>query len=78
MTVPQEYMDARVPPKPSAAKVFFDQQILPVAIDIAGGTEVGLARLSDRAGRAPISALMASLLAGVLLAWVTPPRRAHK
>lgn len=55
------------PPPPSAAKVFFDQRVMPVAIDAAGAVEARVERLAGHARRQPIVAVSVAIGVGVLL-----------
>ncbi len=60
--VTQAYMTSR-PSAPSMLQLFFDQRVIPVAIDAAAGLDRGAAVLADRARKAP---LRACLLAGLM------------
>lgn len=60
--VTQAYLTSR-PPAPSGLQVFFDQRVMPVAIDAAAGLDRGAAVLAERARGTP---LRACLLAGLV------------
>ncbi len=53
------------PPGPSAFKLFLDQRVLPLAIDVAGAGEVAVQRLSRRTGVPP--ALLIGAAAGTCM-----------
>lgn len=57
---------------PSASKRFFDQQVLPVAIDAAGSVESVVESLAERIRGRPVGALWLALGLGVVLAVLAP------
>ncbi len=64
------------PSGPSASKIFFDQQVIPVFIDAAGSVEGMLERMAMSVRRRPIEALGAALGIGTLATLLTVPARA--
>lgn len=67
MTVGREYL-MKKPPRPSAAKVFFDRRFIPRAVNITGSAEAALDRVATRTSIRPLlilsySAAMMSLIA---------------
>lgn len=67
MTVGREYL-MKKPPRPSAAKVFFDRRFIPRAVNITGSAEAALERVATRTSIRPLlilsySAAMMSLIA---------------
>lgn len=59
----------RKPPRPSTAKILFDQRIVPGAINAAGAVEAGVERIVTFTSRSPMVALATSLIAGAALGW---------
>lgn len=72
--VSQAYMTEK-PAGPSPVKVFFDQKVMPVAINAAGDFEGVLERVAIGARRAPVASLAAALGVGTLLMLCVVPRR---
>jgi hypothetical protein len=65
----------RSPSPPSDLKRFFDQRIMPAAIDGAACLDMGLARTAEHMRRNPAMALAVAAGVGVLLAaWLRPRR----
>ena len=52
MLIDRDYL-LEMPPGPPAPKRFFDQQIVPIAVNFAGAVEVALVRAADRSGVRP-------------------------
>jgi hypothetical protein len=65
----------RRPDPPSAVKLFFDQRIMPMAIDAAASLDMGIARAGKNLQRNPAIGFGLALGMGVLLALVVRPRR---
>jgi hypothetical protein len=65
----------RKPAPPSELKRFFDQKIMPMAIDGAASLEVGVASAGRHLRRNPAMSLALALGMGILLAFVIRPRR---
>ena len=67
MTVGRDYM-LKKPAGPSAPKLFLDTQLVPLAVNLAGGVEVAVDRLAVRTGVRPsvVVAGFAGLLSFVL------------
>jgi hypothetical protein len=65
----------RKPNPPSGLKLFFDQRIMPMAIDGAASLEVGVASAGEHLRRNPGSSLGLALGMGILIALVVKPRR---
>ena len=61
--VTQAYMTSR-PPAPSGLQVFFDQRVMPVAIDAAAGLDRGAAALAERTRETPLRACLVAGLVG--------------
>lgn len=59
MIIGRDYLLEK-PPGPSAPKLFLDTQVVPLAVNAAGGLEVALHRVAARTGVRP-----AVILAGV-------------
>jgi hypothetical protein len=65
----------RKPAPPSDLKRFFDQRIMPAAIDGAACLDMGLVKTGEQMRRNPAMALGLSAGMGVLLvAWLSPRR----
>lgn len=64
MVVSRHYLLAK-PSGPSRLKVFLDQRVIPFAIDMAGGCEVAVQRVSQRTGVRP--AVLVGGAAGICL-----------
>jgi hypothetical protein len=63
----------RKPAPPSDLKRFFDQRIMPAAIDGAARLDMGLVKISEQMRRNPAMALGLAVGMGVLLAaWLRP------
>ena len=60
MAVGRDYL-LKKPRRPSAPKVFVDTQIVPLAVNVAGGLEVAVDRTAGRLGVRP-----AAVLAGAI------------
>lgn len=72
--VSQAYMLEK-PSGPSPIKVFFDQKVIPAAINAAGDVEGLLEHVAIRARRAPFASLAAALGIGTILTlWIVPRR----
>jgi hypothetical protein len=65
----------RKPAPPSELKRFFDQRVMPMAIDGAASLEIGVASAGRRLRRSPAMSLGLALGMAVLLAFVIRPRR---
>ena len=65
----------RKPAPPSALKLFFDQRIMPMAIDGAASVEMGAASAGRHLRRNPAMSLGLALGTGILLAFVVSSRR---
>lgn len=61
--VSRSYMEAQRP-RPTSLKRFVDQQVMPAAIDLAGGMEAGLERLATTVRQRPATVLAASVALG--------------
>ena len=61
--VSRSYMEAQRP-RPTPLKRFVDQQVVPAAIDMAGGVEAGLERLAATVRQRPATVLAASVALG--------------
>ncbi|MGA9864838.1 MAG: hypothetical protein WBQ75_00180 [Acetobacteraceae bacterium] len=73
--VGSNYIEDKSSP-PSGPKRFFDQQVLPVAIDAAGSVESVLESLAEYIRGRPTGTLGLALGLGILLAVLAPrPRR---
>jgi hypothetical protein len=57
MVIGREYLLEK-PAAPSSPKQFLDRQIVPLAVNIAGGAEVALSRASARTGIKPAFILL--------------------
>lgn len=66
--VSEAYLQDR-PGPPLAARRFFDQQVIPAAIDAAAAVEALAERLAVQVRRAPAPVLGAVLAAGFLAGW---------
>jgi anti-sigma factor RsiW len=64
--VSRDYL-LRKPAPPSRAKVAFDQQVIPAAVDAAASAEAALERWSRLVARAPFAAIGAVLGLGIVL-----------
>lgn len=62
------------PPGPSEAQRWLDQVLVPGMVNAVAPVEAALYRVSDRARRAPLTALGAALACGYLLRGLTAPR----
>jgi hypothetical protein len=65
----------RKPAAPSGLKQFFDQRILPAAIDGAACLDVGIASAGRELRRNPVLSLGLALGAGAFIAVAFRPRR---
>jgi hypothetical protein len=72
--VSSSYLD-RKPAPPSGLKRFFDQRVIPMAIDGAAGLEIGVASAGRHLRRNPAMSLGLALGMGILLALVVRQRR---
>jgi hypothetical protein len=63
------------PAAPAPAQRFFDQRVIPVLIDAAGGIETAIEHWSTRVTRSPVPSLVIALATGVLLSAVASSRR---
>lgn len=65
------------PSGPSAAKVFFDQRVIPVLIDTMGFAEAGLEHAASAARRAPARSIGLAVVAGMFMSLLafSKPRR---
>ncbi len=64
--VSRRYMLAKQP-KPSSAKVVFDQEVIPVFINAAGRAEAALEGFARLVRRSPAGTLCGAVAAGALL-----------
>lgn len=78
LVVGREYL-LKKPSGPSSPKLFFDTQVVPAAVNVAGSFEVALDGAARRIGVRPSVMLAggAALLSLAILA-VRPPRRAAR
>ena len=60
---------------PSALKVFFNQKVVPAAINLAGAVEGILEQVAIQVRRKPMPALAAALGTGTLITLLAVPRR---
>lgn len=67
MLVDRDYILEK-PRGPSVPKKFFDQRVVPLAVDASGALEVALVRAADRSGVRPYIILSVSLAALTLSA----------
>jgi len=74
----QQQLFDRKPAPPSALKRFFDQRIMPAAIDGAACLDMGLLKTAEHMRRNPAMALGVVTGMGVLLAVVAQTARARK
>ena len=76
MVVGRDYL-LKKPSGPSSPKLFFDTQVVPAAVNMAGSLEVALDGTARRLGVRPSVLLAggAALLSLVVLRAVRPPRR---
>jgi hypothetical protein len=70
----QDYMLAR-PPPPSEVKRLFDQQVMPVLINLAAAVEEALQRLANGTRRAPAASVGAAFAIGMVVACLGFRRR---
>lgn len=63
MAVTRDYL-LRKPERPSAPKFYFDTEVVPIAVNLAGALEVAIDRTARRAGVRP--ALVVGGVAGLL------------
>jgi hypothetical protein len=68
----------RKPASPSELKRFFDQRIIPAAIDGAGCLDMGIAKVASEFRRRPKIGLGLSLALGALVAISLSSRRARR
>ncbi len=68
--VDKSYMEAK-PAPPSALKQYFDQVVMPVAIDMAGSVEAGLERVAVSVKQRPATTLGAALVLGAAVSGMT-------
>ena len=76
MLIDRDYLLEK-PPGPSAPKRFFDQRIVPLAVNGAGALEVGLVRAAGRSGLRPsviVSVSVAALTLSALTMFRQKPR----
>ncbi len=75
--VSKTYMLDR-PPRPSPLKEYFDQQVIPAALNAVAPVEAALYRVSERARARPGAALLGALVLGYGLRWIAGHRRARR
>ncbi len=72
-----DYLLDKTPP-PSALRQFFDQQVLPVAIDAAGSLEALLEDVARATRRRPVAALGIAFASAFLLSALAGRRPARR
>jgi hypothetical protein len=65
----------RKPPAPSALKRFFDQRVVPMAIDGAACLDIGFANAGRQVRRNPMLGVGVAVGVGILVAAALQPRR---
>lgn len=67
MLIDRDYLLEK-PSGPSAPKLFFDQKVVPLAVNMAGAVEVALVRAAERSGVRPSVIVSVSVAALTLSA----------